>query len=157
MVDSWPSNACAQATPGVASVNFCVVDFGGAFFNGKATIATPVHEPCIPLGTTHAHWEAEPLGGRGYPATLPTCGAPLNPSPAVKRWGPPRRQGLCSHLAHLWATFDSTGVAASHCITWFQTQPILSLRVRSATTANVGSSQHWTALTLDPKGSSRVL
>ena len=26
--------------------------------------------------------------------------------PALKRWGPPRRQGLCSHLAHLWATCD---------------------------------------------------
>ena len=27
--------------------------------------------------------------------------------PTLKRWGPPRRQGLCSHLAHLWATSDS--------------------------------------------------
>ena len=27
--------------------------------------------------------------------------------PALKRWGPPRQQGLCSHLAHLWATSDS--------------------------------------------------
>ena len=27
--------------------------------------------------------------------------------PALKRWGPPRRQGLCSNLAHLWATSDS--------------------------------------------------
>ena len=27
--------------------------------------------------------------------------------PALKRCGPPRRQGLCSHLAHLWATSDS--------------------------------------------------
>ena len=27
--------------------------------------------------------------------------------PAVKRWGPRRRQGLCSHLAHLWANSDS--------------------------------------------------
>ena len=27
--------------------------------------------------------------------------------PALKRWGPPRRQGLCSYLAHLWATCDS--------------------------------------------------
>ena len=26
--------------------------------------------------------------------------------PALKWWGPPRRQGLCSHLAHLWATSD---------------------------------------------------
>ena len=29
-------------------------------------------------------------------------------SSALKRWGPPRRQGLCSHLAHLSATSDST-------------------------------------------------
>ena len=28
-----PSNAYVQATPGVGSVNFCTVDFGGAFFN----------------------------------------------------------------------------------------------------------------------------
>ena len=27
--------------------------------------------------------------------------------PALKRWGPPRRPGLCSHLAHLWATSDA--------------------------------------------------
>ena len=27
--------------------------------------------------------------------------------PALKRWGPPRLQGLCSHLAHLGATSDS--------------------------------------------------
>ena len=40
-------------------------------------------------------------------ATLPTCGPPLIMPPALKRWGPPRRLGLCSHLAHLWATSDS--------------------------------------------------
>ena len=28
--------------------------------------------------------------------------------PALKRWGSPRRQGLRSHLAHKWATSDST-------------------------------------------------
>ena len=27
-------------------------------------------------------------------------------SPALMRWGPPTRHGLCSHLAHLWATSD---------------------------------------------------
>ena len=45
-----------------------------------------------------------PLGGRGYVATLPTCGPPLILPPTLKRWGPPSRQGLNSHLAHLWAT-----------------------------------------------------
>ena len=45
-----------------------------------------------------------PPGGRGYVATLPTCGPLLILPPARKRWGPPRWQGLCSHLAHLWAT-----------------------------------------------------
>ena len=39
--------------------------------------------------------------------TLPTCGPPLLPPPALKRWGPPGQQGLCSHLAHLWATCES--------------------------------------------------
>ena len=28
-------------------------------------------------------------------------------TPAVKRWGPLRRQGLCSYIAHLWATSNS--------------------------------------------------
>ena len=40
-------------------------------------------------------------------ATLPTCGPPLMPRPAQKQWGPPKRQGLCSHLAHLGANSDS--------------------------------------------------
>ena len=35
------------------------------------------------------------------------CGPLLIVPPALKRWGTPRRQGLCSHLAHLWATSDS--------------------------------------------------
>ena len=39
-----------------------------------------------------------------YVATRPICGPPLILSPALKCWGPPGRQGLCSHLAHLWAT-----------------------------------------------------
>ena len=40
-------------------------------------------------------------------ATLPTCGPLLILPPALKRLGPPRRQGLCSHLARLWATSHS--------------------------------------------------
>ena len=40
-------------------------------------------------------------------ATLPTSGPNLIPSPALKRRGSPRRQGLRSHLAHKWATSDS--------------------------------------------------
>ena len=39
-------------------------------------------------------------------ATLPTSGPLLIPSPALKRRGSPRRQGLRSHLAHKWATSD---------------------------------------------------
>ena len=50
----------------------------------------------------------EPPGGRGYVATLPTCGPLLILPPALKRWGTPRRQGLCTHLAHLWAPSDSS-------------------------------------------------
>ena len=49
----------------------------------------------------------DPPGGRGYVATLSTCGPPLILPLALKPWGPPRRHGLCSHLAHLWATSDS--------------------------------------------------
>ena len=36
---------------------------------------------------------------------MPTCGPFLILSPAMKPWGPPRRQGLGSHSAHMWATF----------------------------------------------------
>ena len=50
------------------------------------------------------------LGGRGYVATLPTCGPPLMLPRALKRWGPPKPPGLCSHHAHLWAASDS-----AHC------------------------------------------
>ena len=38
---------------------------------------------------------------------MPTWGPPVILPPALKRWGPPRRQGLCSHLAHKWVTSDS--------------------------------------------------
>ena len=48
----------------------------------------------------------DPQGGSGYVATLPTCGPPLMLPSARKRRGPPWRQGLCSHHAHLWATSD---------------------------------------------------
>ena len=50
----------------------------------------------------------DPAGGRGYVVTLPTWGPPLILPPDLKRLGPPGRQGLCSHLASLWATCDAT-------------------------------------------------
>ena len=37
-------------------------------------------------------------------ATWPTCAPPLIVPSALKGWGLPRRQGLWSHRAHLWAT-----------------------------------------------------
>ena len=37
----WPSNTYVQATLGVGSVNFCTVDFGGAFFNSFYCV------PCV--------------------------------------------------------------------------------------------------------------
>ena len=37
---------------------------------------------------------------------LPTSGPLLILPPALRRWGSRRRQALCSHLAHLWATSD---------------------------------------------------
>ena len=39
-------------------------------------------------------------------ANLPTCGPLVILSPALKHWGPPRQQRLCSQSAHLWATGD---------------------------------------------------
>ena len=41
----------------------------------------------------------------GYVVTNPTCGPPAILSPALKRWGPAKRQGLRRHFAHLCATF----------------------------------------------------
>ena len=35
-----------------------------------------------------------------------TCGPLSILSPAMKHWGPPRRQGLGSHCAHMWAISD---------------------------------------------------
>ena len=61
---------------------------------------------CPPLSSG-----GDPLGGKGYVATLPLCGPALILPPALKRWGPPRRQVLCSHSANLWATSDF----APHC------------------------------------------
>ena len=46
-------------------------------------------------------------GGGGLQPAQPRLGTPPMLAPALKRWGPPTRQGLCSHLAHLWATSDS--------------------------------------------------
>ena len=46
---------------------------------------------------------------------MPTCGRPLILPPAPKRWGTPRRQGLCSHLAHLRATCDSAPRSEGSC------------------------------------------
>ena len=37
---------------------------------------------------------------------LPKSGPLLIWAPALRRWGSPRRQSLCSHLAHKWATSD---------------------------------------------------
>ena len=74
--------------------------------SGKGYVATlPTCGPPLILLPALTRWEL--LGGKGYLATLPTCGPPLILTPALKRWGPHMRQGLCSHLAHLWATFDS--------------------------------------------------
>ena len=38
----WSSNAYVQATPGVGSVNYCTVDFGGALFHSFHRV------PCVP-------------------------------------------------------------------------------------------------------------
>ena len=41
-----------------------------------------------------------------YVANLPIYGPLLVLSPSLKRWGPPRWQGLCSQSAHLWVNSD---------------------------------------------------
>ena len=73
---------------------------------GRGYVATlPPCAPRIILPPALKGWG--PPGSRGYVATVLTCGPPLILFPAKKRWGPPRWQGLCSHLAHLRATSDS--------------------------------------------------
>ena len=37
---------------------------------------------------------------------MSTSGPLLILPPALKPRGPPKQQGVCSHLAHLWATCD---------------------------------------------------
>ena len=69
-------------------------------------------------------------GGRGYVATRPTCGPLLILSPALKRWGPPTRQGLCSQSAHLW----SPGPVFRHQMEWRAPS-----KVRSPGTAACGA------------------
>ena len=44
--------------------------------------------------------------GRGYVAAVPTCRPFLILSPGAEHWGPPRRQGLRSRCAHMWAISD---------------------------------------------------
>ena len=61
------------------------------------------------------------------------------------------RQSLC--LVH---TGKATGVAVSHCMTWFQTQ-LIPTTCQIRYNAIVGSSSHWTALNLDSENLSRVL
>ena len=58
----------------------------------RPTVSCQRYEPREPTGAKGAEW--------GYVATLPTCGPLLILLPALKRWRPPRWQGLCSHLAH---------------------------------------------------------
>ena len=61
---------------------------------------------------------------QGYVATLPTCGPLLISPPALRRWGSPRRQELCSHPAHLWATsdlalrFEAVGIPEAAGVMW---------------------------------------
>jgi hypothetical protein len=79
----------------------------------------------------------------GSPCCLYTCACSLPPPVFVLHahsivLSPPPffcqpTQSLC--LTH---TGTPTGVAVSHRITWFQTQPILSLRVRTATAVICG-------------------
>ena len=48
-----------------------------------------------------------PSSGMGYVATRPTRGPRVIFSPALERSAPPRRQGLCSPVAHLWSTCEA--------------------------------------------------
>ena len=47
---------------------------------------------------------ADPLGATGYVANRPTRGPSLDSYPRSAAWGSPSCKGLCSHVAHLWAT-----------------------------------------------------
>ena len=99
-----------------------------------------IRPTCAPLLLLSPTLERSgPPGGRGYLPTYLTCGPLVIPSFTLKRWGPlgeaagvmqppgplmansdcvprfkalgtPMQQGLCRHLAHLWATSYSVSL-----------------------------------------------
>ena len=72
---------------------------------GGSEAPPPTCGPFAIFFPTPKRWD--PPNGWSYVANLTTCGSLPFFSPALKCWEPPPRlQGLCSHLAHLWALSD---------------------------------------------------
>ena len=74
------------------------------FFFLSVTASVPPKSPMA-----YFHFQSAFAGIPGlFSCFGPTNFGPSSDSdPGLKRWGSPRRQRLCSHWPHLWATFDS--------------------------------------------------
>ena len=95
----WLHNPCRPGGPGLLKV--------GRAITRARWWAEWLHNPCRLGG-------GDPRDGRGYVAHPPTRGPPHIVLPALKSWGPPRRQGLCSRSAYQWATTDFTPCVVAH-------------------------------------------
>ena len=62
----------------------------------------PICRPILILSLAFKRWG--PPKRHGLCGQSALCGVILILCPIVKRWGPPRWQWLCSQCAHLWAT-----------------------------------------------------
>ena len=99
-------------TPKLSHGTMCFVGAGGAadFVLGIRQGFFFCSTLCVSAQNTQNFVENSKMAEKhkkGYVATLPTSRPLLIMPPALKRRGSPRRQGLCSHLAHKWATSDS--------------------------------------------------
>ena len=116
----WGSNpkgggGGAPQTPKLSHGTMCFVGARGAgdFLLGIRQGDFFCSTLCVSTQNTQNFVENSKMAKKHNVATLPTSWPLLILSPSLKRRGSPRRQGLCSHLAHKWATSDSAPRSAS--------------------------------------------
>ena len=113
LVGTRPQGGGALRTPKLSHGTMCFVDAGGTadfvlgIRQGECFFVRPYVSILKILRIFVENSKIAEKHKKGYVAIVPTSGPLLILPPALKRRGSPRRQGLCSHLAHLWATFAS--------------------------------------------------
>ena len=125
--DSWGPHTCGASGPGLVGSQVRVAEIGCRSSMGTSTTvgervmrgyarvnacSNVIHCRAVargyasgyrcrntffPISVLRRAWSPED-------STLPICGPPLMLPSAPKRWGSPRGQGFCCHLAHLWPT-----------------------------------------------------